>query len=301
MTATAPGPLPGVFSAMLDAEEYIEQAHLFKAFAERIVAGVAAQEALVAIGEEILATSKLPMAIDYLVGELKLVGTLSTALARLPHYFTAFQTFIMAEAEAEAGRFDMRTALAILEREAAYRAGGATPQGLFFFRFECLSRNRLDYARGLAAIAADDIFDDDWREWITTVRRQVGLIDLADLVSVRSPEYWRVEKRDALVAGREPREPDRPILFGPREGRIARANRGKDPLFFFAALQRQLHYPPVPRPARALPSDESPALLARRLERLEMRVKLLEEEARGGIDLSRFDPKNARFQAPPGE
>lgn len=286
---------------MLEAEEYIEQAHLFRAFAERLVAGIAAQEALVAIGEEILATSKLPMAIDYLVGELKLVGTLSTALARLPHYFTAFQTFIMAEAEQEGGRFDIRTALAILEREAAYRAEGATPQGLFFFRFECLSRNRLDYARGLAAIAADDIFDDDWREWITTVRRQVGFIDLADLVSVRSPEYWRLEKRDALVAGRDPREPDRPILFGSREGRIARANRGKDPLFFFAALQRQLHYPPVPRPPRATPSEESPALLARRLERLEMRVKLLEEEARGGIDLSRFDPKNARFQAPPGE
>ena len=284
---------------MLDTEEYIEQAHLFRVFADRIVAGVAAQEALVSIGEEILATSKLPMAIDYLVGELKLVGTLSTALARLPHYFTAFQTFIMAEAEEEGGRFDMRTALAILEREAAYRAEGATPQGLFFYRFECLSRNRLDYARGLAAVAADDIFDDDWREWIMTVRRQVGLVDLADLVSVRSPEYWRVEKRDALVAGREPPEPDRPILFGAREGRIARANRGKDPLFFFAALQRQLGYPQVPRPPRAAPSEESPALLARRLERLEMRVKLLEEESKGGIDLTRFDPKNTRYQAPP--
>jgi hypothetical protein len=33
-------------------------------------------------------------------------------------------------------------------------------------------------------------------------------------------------------------------------------------------------------------------MLARRLERLEMRMKLLEEEGRGGIDLSRFDPKN---------
>jgi hypothetical protein len=30
-----------------------------------------------------------------------------------------------------------------------------------------------------------------------------------------------------------------------------------------------------------------------------MRVKLLEEEARGGIDLSRFDPKH--FPAPPDE
>jgi hypothetical protein len=284
---------------MLDREEYIEQAHLFRAFAERVVAGVAAQEALVAIGEEILATSKLPLAIDYLVGELKLVGTLSTALARLPHYFTAFQTFVMTVAEEEGGRFDMRTALSILEREASYRAEGATPQGLFFYRFECLSRNRLDYARGLAAIAADDIFDADWREWITMVGRQVGLVDLADLVFVRSPEYWRIEEREARAAGRAAAAPDRAILFGAREGRIARANRGKDPLFFFAALQRQLGYPPVPRPPRPTPTEESPALLARRLERLEMRVKLLEEESRGGIDLSRFDPKNARFQQPP--
>lgn len=282
---------------MLDREEYIEQAYLFRVFAERIAGGVAAQEALVAIGQEVLATSKLPMAIDYLAGELKLVGTLSTAMARLPHYFTAFQSFVMAQAEQEGGRFDMRTALAMLEREASYRAEAATPQGLFFYRFECLSRNRLDYAHGLAAVADDDIFNAEWKAWIATVARQVGLIDLADLVYVRSPEYWRIEKRDALLAGREDAGPDRTILFGEKEGRIARANRGKDPLFFFAALQRQLGYPVIPRPERVAPSAESPALLARRLERLEMRLKLLEEESRGGIDLSRFDPKN--FPQPP--
>jgi hypothetical protein len=242
-------PRPGRkrITAMLDREEYIEQAYLFRSFGERIVAGIAAQEALVAISQEVLATSKLPMALDYLAGELKLVGTLSTAMARLPHYFTAFQTFVIATAEEEGGRFDMRTALAMLEREATYRADAATPQGLFVYRFECLSRNRLDYARGLAAIAADDVFDAAWKAWIETVSRQVGLIDLADLVYVRSPEYWRLEKRDALVAGRVAPEPDRAILFGEKEGRIARANRGKDPLFFFAALQRQLGYPTVPR------------------------------------------------------
>ena len=93
---------------------------------------------------------------------------------------------------------------------------------------------------------------------------------------------------------------DRPVLFGNREGRIARANRGKDPLYFFAALQRQLGYPIVPRPQPPAPAEETPALLARRIERLEMRVKLLEEEGRGGIDLSRFDPKNIPppFDAP---
>ena len=277
---------------MLDREEYIEQAYLFRSFAERIGAGIAAQEALVAIGQEVLATSKLPMALDYLVGELKLVGTLSTAMSRLPHYFTAFQTFVMRQAEHEGGRFDIRTALAMLEREATYRAEGATPQGLFLYRFECLSRNRLDYAHGLPAVADDGAFSADWQAWIGTVARQVGLIDLADLVYVRSPEFWRLEKRDALLAGRTGPEPDRTILFGEKEGRIARANRGKDPLFFFAALQRQLGYPAIPRIKPATPGAESPALLARRLERLEMRVKLLEEEARGGIDLSRFDPKH---------
>ena len=284
---------------MLDREEYIEQAHLFRVLAERITAGVAAQEALAAIGQEVLATSKLPLAIDYLVGELKLVGTLSTALSRLPHYFTAFQTFIMQQAEVERGRFDMRTALAVLEREAAYRGEQATPQGLFFYRFECLSRNRLDYAQGLAATADDDLFDEEWKGWIDMVGRQVGLVDLADLVFVRSPEYWRIERREALASGRVDTGPDRVILFGEKEGRIARANRGKDPLFFFAALQRQLGYPPVPRPQPVAASAESPALLARRLERLEMRVKLLEEESQGGIDLSRFDPKNFPEQAPP--
>lgn len=284
---------------MLDREEYIEQAYLFRSFGERIVAGIAAQEALAAIGQEVLATSKLPLAIGYLVGELKLVGTLSTAMARLPHYFAAFQTFVMAAAEEEGGRFDIRTALAILEREAAYRAEGAMPQGLFFYRFECLSRNRLDYGRGLAAVAADDIFDANWKSWIGTVARQVGLVDLADLVFVRSPEYWRLGKREAILAGKDEPAPDRAILFGEKEGRIARANRGKDPLFFFAALERQLGYPSIPRVKTAAPAAESPAVLARRLERLEMRVKLLEEEGRGGIDLSRFDPKN--FRAAQGE
>lgn len=277
---------------MLNREEFVEQAHFFRAFAGRMAEGVAAQEALRLIAEEVLATTKLPMAIDYLVGELKLVGTLSTAMGRISHYFTPFQTFVISAAEEEEGRFDMRIALDILEKEAAYRGEDATPEGLFFYRFECLSRNRLDYSKGLASIAADSVFDDAWREWITTVSRQVGFIDLADLVYIRSEEYWRLESRAATAVGREPPLPDRPILFGSREGRIARANRGKDPLFFFSALQRQLGYPMVPRPKRPAPAEETPALLARRIERLEMRVKLLEEESRGGIDLAKFDPKN---------
>jgi hypothetical protein len=282
---------------MLDREEYVEQAHLFRALAERIGAGFATQEALLAIGEEVLATTKLPLAIDYLVTELRAVGTLSTAMARLAHYFTPFQTFVMREAEQEGGRFDIRTGLAVLEREAAYRAEGASPQGLFFYRFECLSRTRRDYAHGLAAVADDSIFSPAWQSWIGMVSRQVGLVDLADLVYVRSPESRRQGRHGA--AAEPPTDDDPPILFGAAEGRIARANRGKDPLFLFAALQRQLGYPLPPRPAPVVPTADTPAALARRMERLEMRIKLLEEEARGGIDLSRFDPK--RFPAAPDD
>jgi hypothetical protein len=47
-------------------------------------------------------------------------------------------------------------------------------------------------------------------------------------------------------------------------------------------------YPEVPRQK---PADREQALLpqlARRLEQMEARLKLLEEEQRGGLDLSRF-------------
>ncbi len=56
----------------------------------------------------------------------------------------------------------------------------------------------------------------------------------------------------------------------------------------FAALQRHLNYPLAPRPK---PVDESRhilPLLLRRVERLETRLKLLEEEQKGGIDLTKF-------------
>ena len=284
---------------MLDREEYIEQAYLFRTLGERILDGVAMQEALVHLGHEILATTKLPLAIDYLISDLRLVGTMASAMGRMSHYFTPFQTFVVAEAEDEEGRFDLRTALTILEREAAYRAENATPQGLFFFRFECLSRNRLDYMHGLTATANDDIFNADWKDWIKMVSRQVGLVDLADLVYVRSDELLRRQQRRHpadRTTHNAPATTESHMLFGEKEGRIAWANRGKDPLYLFAALQRQLGYPAVPRPKRPKPQIDSPTLLARRIDRLELRVKLLEQENKGGIDLNQFDPKNPQTE-----
>ena len=269
---------------MLDREEYVEQAHLFHVVAERMRQNMAVQELLISTKEEILATTRLPLALDYLAAELKLMGVFSTAMAKLSHYFTPFQTFIVAEAEDEGGRFDLSVALRVLEHEARYRAAGATPQGTFLYQFECLCRNRLGYDRGLESIAGDPIFNDDWRDWILTVRRQVGIIDFADMIYVRSERYWHDRRRQGLAADEE----GKPALFGEREGRIAWANRRKDPLLLFAALHRQLGYPAIPR---LEPIDQSPEIipnLLRRIERLETRIKLLEEEQKGGIDLAKF-------------
>ena len=270
---------------MLDREEQIEQAYFFRALGVRLADNLPMQEVLGSVKEEILATTKLPMAIDYMLSELLHAGTISTAMAKLSHYFTPFQSYIMSEAESERGRFDFRVALVILQREAEYRAEGKSPQGMFMYQFETLCRNRLRYDRGLDAMAADPIYDEQWREWITTVRRQVGLVDLADLIFVRSAHSLAVRRRQGEA---DPRA-DRPLLFGEREGKIAAANRQKDPLLLFAALQRQLGYPEVPR---VKPVDDTPQLipqLLRRVERLETRLKMMEEEQRSGaIDITKF-------------
>ncbi|HTQ38800.1 MAG TPA: hypothetical protein VMJ32_07215 [Pirellulales bacterium] len=269
---------------MLDREEYVEQVYLFKALGERLRESMATQDLLVWIKEEILTTTRLPMAMDFLAAELKLQGKFSPAMEKLSHYFRPFQTFVVAEAEKDRGKFDIGVALKILQHEAQYFVDGATPQGIFLYQFECLCRNRLGYDRGLEAIAGDPIFDEAWREWILTVRRQVGLIDIADLIYVRSEQY----PIDCRRHGHEEAIGDKPMLFGQKEGRIALANRKKDPLLLFAALHRQLGYPAVPRQT---PVDLTPEILPaliRRLDRLELRLKLAEEEQRGGIDLTRF-------------
>ena len=159
-----------------------------------------------------------------------------------------------------------------------------------------------------AVKAADDAFNADWKNWITMVSRQVGLVDLADLIYIRSSELLRRQESRASFRKSIDTQNDEnttvqqtAVLFGEKEGRIAWANRGKDPLYLFAALQRQLGYPVVPKLKRSQPQTESPALLARRIDRLELRVKLLEEETKDGIDLSQFDPKNQPFKQPPNE
>ena len=230
---------------LLDRDEYVEQAYFFRVLSERLPQNMPLQELLGQLRDEVLSTTKLPMALDFLLGELKHRGEIHSGMRKLAHYFTAFQTYVVSEGEDDRGRFDLRVAFEILWHEVEYRAAGASRPGAFMYQFEALCRNRLRYEKGLDAMAQDPIYDADWRKWLETVRRQVGIVDLADLVYVRSQHYAneRIRRLGEL-------DTSEPILFGEKEGKIALANRRKDPLYLFAALQRHLGYPRVPVPSR---------------------------------------------------
>ena len=272
---------------VLQREEYIEQAYLFRGLSNRLVSAEPIQELLVHLREEILATTNLPHAIDYLLAELNHVGTMSSAMGKMPHYFSPFQTYLISEAENEKGRFDMRLALVILEQEAKMRAEAPGPVTMFLYQFETICRNRLNYDLGLAAMSNDPLYDKLWGAWILDIRHKIGIVDIADLVYVHS-EHYRNRRQDnadeEMGAG--------PFLFGVKEGRIALANRNKENLYFFAALQRQLAYPAAPKPVRKDPNEDLVPKLKRMIERFEVRLKLLEDEQRDkGIDLSQFYDK----------
>jgi len=199
-------------TGLLVREEYIEQAYLFKALQKRKAHSEPIQDMLKQVREEVLATTQLPKAIDFLLAEVRHVGTMGTAMKRLGHYFTPFQTF--------------------------------------------------------QAIAMDPLYDGIWQRWILEVRHQLGIVELADLIYVNSQHYRRKNPTEEHQS-----EP----LFGDKEGRIALANRKKEPHYLFSALQRQLGYPPVPRPVKPDENLELIPKLLRTVERLEVRIKLLEE------------------------
>lgn len=280
-------------STLLDREEYVEQAYFFRTYRERIDDNVPAQEVLASLQDELLATTKLPYAVNFLSGEIQLHGRIGGGMAKLSHYFTPFQAFVMQRAEDDESKFEVRMALRILEREAEFRAAGGAPAALFAYQFECLARNQLGYDRGLSAMAADIAFNDAWREWIESLRRELGARDFADLIYLRSQH--RIEEARRRHRGRDlPDAP--PVLFGVQEGRIAKAHRGKDPLYMFAALQRHLGYPAVPRPAPPRVGPLFEPHVETRFQRLEARLSLLEQEAQGGIDLEALARREARFE-----
>ncbi|QDV68614.1 hypothetical protein Poly24_23240 [Rosistilla carotiformis] len=274
---------------MLPKEELVEQAYFFRILSERIGERLAMQDLLKQVKYELLVSTKLPMAVDFLLTELLHGGAMGPAMRRMQHYFTPFQTFLVDEAEYDRGRFGMQTAVKVLQHDAEYRSGTPTPQGCFLYQFETLCRNRLRYDPGLKAMSEDPIYDADWSRWILEVRHQIGLVDMADMIFLRSEEYVT---RKRAVDGPD-FQPKLPPLFGEHEGRMAMANHHKDPLFLFAALQRHLGYPKVPRATPADLTVEIIPQLLRRMERLETRLKIMEEEQRHGLDITKFyvDPK----------
>ena len=270
-------------ATVLDREEYVEQAYFFRTFRERVADNLAAQDILARVHEEVLSSTRLPLAVQFLATELRHTGLLATGFAKLPHYFTEFQAHVVRQAEDERQRFSMPTAFLILEREAAYKAGQPTPAGLFVYQFESLARNRLGYVDGLPAMAADPFYDADWKGFIDEARRTAGVVDFGDLVYLRSELYVQDKRR----TDRE-YEPPVPPIFGAKEGKIARASRGRDPLYLFAALQRQLGYPEVPRFNQKDDLATKFEAINKRLIELETRLRLAEGELRGNVDLTQF-------------
>ena len=273
---------------VLEREEYIEQAYFFHTFRERLLDGLPAQEILSRIGEELLSTTKLPLAVSFLSTEIKGSGLLAPAMARIGHYFTAFQMHVIGQAEMDLSRFSMEQALLILEREAKYKAENPSLAGLFIFQFESIARNRLGYIRGLAAMAEDPFYTEEWRDYIVTLLTRLGDVDFADLVFVRSTYF--VGERRKTNPDFVPRHPS---LFGEREGKIARANRGRDPMYLFSALQRQLGYPEVPRQRRPDELEARVLLLEQKVAQLENRLKLAESELnQDDVDLAQMRVKH---------
>ncbi|MEL7265803.1 MAG: hypothetical protein AAFP69_13470 [Planctomycetota bacterium] len=139
-------------------------------------------------------------------------------------------------------------------------------------------------------MSSDPQYDADWARWILMLRSELGLVDIADLIFMRSEGYLKILEK----AGKMDQAPPA-VLFGEKEGRIAMGNRRKDPVLLFAAMQRHLDYPTVPRPKPVDRTNELIPQMQRRIERLESRIKLMEDERRG-LDITRF----YKGQLPPG-
>ncbi len=270
-------------------EECIEQAYFFRVLRERIESGMASQEVLASLGEELLSSTRMPTVVDFLSTELKHTGSLSQGFQKLPHYFSPFQRFVVAQSEDDSRKLTFPVALLILEREATYKADAPVPAGLFVYQFETISRNKLGYEAGLNAMAEEPFYDELWRANAAMIRRQIGMVEFSELVYLRSETYIQDRKRQ---------NPDFvPILqplFSEKDGKIARASRGRDPLYFFAALQRHLNYPEVPKPK---PKDDTRTLveqLEAKFHQMEIRVRILEAESRGTFDPTQFKPEMFR-------
>ena len=75
---------------LLERAEYVEQAYLFELLRERTAEQMPMQDLLAEIRFELLTTTNLPIAVEYLLTELKHSGQMSPAM------FSAFSTIARA-------------------------------------------------------------------------------------------------------------------------------------------------------------------------------------------------------------
>ena len=280
---------------------------------ERLRENMPAQEILGIVREEILATTKLPMAIDFMLAELRHLGAFSARpWSGCTHYFTPFQCFVMQEAENDTAAVrPARRARNPRPRGRVPRRGRRRGRACSSTSSKCSAATGWATTRGWRPSPATRRIDETWRNWILTVRRQIGMVDLADLIFVHSEFYH--ERKPQRRAGRPRPSADAPHGRGarPRAFRRCSASRkaaspgpigGKDPLLLFAALHRQLGYPEAPRAAAGGPRG---AACCRRWlagsNSSKRRLKLVEEEQRGGINLEQFYAEKQNRSGAPAE
>ena len=243
--------------------------------------GCPSQEILARVGEELLSTTKLPLAVSFLHTEIKGSGLMAPAMARIGHYFTAFQTHVIGQAEIAMSRFSMEQALLILEREAKYKADGPSLAGLFIFQFESLSRNRLGYTRGLAAMAQDPFYTEDWSDYILTLQTRLGDVDFADLIFVRS-DYFVQRATEAQPRVRA--QVSRPLRRAGGEDRPGQPRPRPDVPLLGTPAPAWLSRSPAPRRPDEL--EARVLLLEQKIAQLENRLKVAESELNQDVDLS---------------
>ena len=73
-------------------EEYVEQAYFFKMLRERMQQSCSTQEILAAAKQEVLSTTQLPYALDFMATELRHTGGFATAMSRLGPLFHSFSS-----------------------------------------------------------------------------------------------------------------------------------------------------------------------------------------------------------------
>ena len=181
-------------STVLEREEYVEQAYFFRTFRERVAENLPSQEVLATLDQEILTTTRLPIAVQFLATEIKHSGLLASGFERLTHYFHPFQAFVVRQAEEEKLRSAWRRPCSCSNAKRPTGRTMPTKQGLFVYQFETICRNRLGYWDGLTAMSEDPFYDAGWKAYLEAVRKEVGVVDFADLVYYRS-EFAVIEQR----------------------------------------------------------------------------------------------------------